>query len=96
MIAGILLIAFLIGMIAGAVTMCLVQARNMVTKLQIISRLWSHITDLRLLQRGTGGKTLEEIENEIDITENLCRPYADADDEELFNSRSDPDVREEK
>ena len=56
----------------------------MTTKLQIISRLWSHITDLRLILRGTSSKTLEEIENEIDITENLCRPYADADDEEAF------------
>lgn len=78
------ILAFLIGMITGAGTMCLVRARNMTTKLQIISRLWSHITDLRLILRGTSSKTLEEIENEIDITENLCRPYADADDEEAF------------
>lgn len=85
MTVGILLIAFFIGMIAGAGTMCLVQARNMATKLQIISRLWSHITDLRLILNGTSSKTLEEVENEIDITENLCRPYADADDEELFD-----------
>lgn len=84
MTVGILLITFLIGMIAGVGATCLVQGRNMTTKLQIISRLWSHITDLRLLQRGTGGKTLEEIENEIDITESLCRPYADTDDEEIF------------
>lgn len=64
--------------------MCLVKARNMTTKLQIISRLWSHITDLRLILKGTSSKTLEEVENEINITESLCRLYADADDEEVF------------
>jgi hypothetical protein len=85
MTVGILLIVVIAGMIAGVGTTCLVQARNMATKLQIISRLWSHITDLRLILNGTSSKTLEEVENEIDITENLCRPYADADDEELFN-----------
>lgn len=84
MTAGIVILTFFAGMIAGLVTTCLVQARNMTTKLQIISRLWSHITDLRLILRGTSSKTLEEIENEIDITEKLCRPYADADDEEVF------------
>lgn len=81
---GIMILLFLIGMIAGAGTMCFVQVGNMATKLQIISRLWSHITDLRLILKGTSSKTLEEVENEIDITESLCRPYADADDEEVF------------
>lgn len=81
---GIMILLFLAGMIAGAGTMCFVQVKNMATKLQIISRLWSHVTDLRLLQRGTGSKTLEDIEREIDVTEKLCRPYADADDEEVF------------
>lgn len=84
MTVGIVILTFFAGMITGLVTTCLAQARNMTTKLQIISRLWSHITDLRLILRGTSSKTLEEIENEIDITENLCRPYADADDEEVF------------
>ncbi len=64
--------------------MCLVKARNMTTTLRIISRLWSHITDLRLILKGTSSKTLEEVENEINITESLCRLYADADDEEVF------------
>lgn len=54
------------------------------TKLKIISRLWSHITDLRMLIRGQGTKTLEEIESEIDITEYYCRPYADVDDIEVY------------
>lgn len=96
MIVGTAILVFLAGMIAGSGVTCLIQVKNMATKLQIISRLWSHITDLRLMLKGTSNKTLEEIENEIDITENLCRPYAGADDEELFNSRSDPDAREEK
>ncbi len=84
MTVGIMILTFFTGAVVGLGTMCLVQARNMTTKLQIISRLWSHITDLRLILRGTSSKTLEEIENEIDITEKLCRPYADADDEEAF------------
>ena len=84
MTVGIMILTFFTGAVVGLGTTCLVQARNMTTKLQIISRLWSHITDLRLILRGTSSKTLEEIENEIDITENLCRPYADADDEEAF------------
>lgn len=96
MTVGTAILVFLAGMIAGSGVTCLIQVKNMATKLQIISRLWSHITDLRLMLKGTSNKTLEEIENEIDITENLCRPYAGADDEELFNSRSDPDAREEK
>ena len=50
------------------------------TKLQIISRLWSHVTDLRMLIREQSKKTLEEIESELDATEYYCRPYADVDD----------------
>lgn len=84
MTAGILLVAFLVGMIAGVGATCLVQVRNMATKLQIISRLWSHIADLRLILNGTSSKTIEEVEDEIDITESLCRPYTNADDEEVF------------
>lgn len=53
------------------------------TKLRIISRLWSHITDLRMLIYGHGNKTMEQIEQELDLTEHYCRPYADADDEEI-------------
>ena len=54
------------------------------TKLQIISRLWSHVTDLRMLIREQSKKTLEEIESELDATEYYCRPYADADDIEAY------------
>lgn len=81
---GYITLAFFAGAVTGIITMCLVQYKNMRTKLQIISRLWSHIADLRLILKGTSSKTLEEVENEIDITESLCRPYADADDEEVF------------
>lgn len=54
----------------------------MMTKIKIISRLWSHITDMRMLIEGKGNKTLSHIENEIDITEYHCRKYADVDDVE--------------
>lgn len=80
----VIIILLLIGMITGAMVIYLEQGRKMVTKIQIIGRLWSHITDLRLLQNGVCSKTLEEIEKEIDVTEMLCRPYADSDDEEIF------------
>lgn len=52
----------------------------MMTKLRIISRLWSHITDLRLYIGEQSSKTLEQIEDELDITEYYCRSYADVDD----------------
>ena len=54
------------------------------TKLKIISRLWSHVIDLRMLIEGHGTKTLEEIESELDVTEYYCRPYADIDDTEDY------------
>ena len=63
------------------------------TKLSIISRLWSHITDLRMLIRGQGNKTLAQIEEELDITEYYCRPYADADDVDKHNEiRAGPET----
>lgn len=46
------------------------------TKLRIISRLLSHITDLRMFINGTGRKTIDQIESEIKITEMHCLPYA--------------------
>lgn len=46
------------------------------TKLRIIYRLWSHITDLRMYINGTGLKTIDQIESEIKITEMHCLPYA--------------------
>lgn len=45
------------------------------TVLQIIAKLWSHITDLRLYARGKSSKTLAEIEKDIAITECYCSVY---------------------
>lgn len=53
------------------------------TKLQIISRLWSHIYDLLLYIKGSRSKTVDQIQHEIDLTERYCRPYADCDDDEF-------------
>lgn len=52
------------------------------SKLKIIARLWSHIADLQLYIAGNRKKSLEQIENELDLTEMYCRPYADTDDVE--------------
>lgn len=45
------------------------------TKLQIISKLWSAIYDMKL-----GNKSQEEIDQKLDILENECRKYADIED----------------
>lgn len=45
------------------------------TVLQIIAKLWSHVTDLRLYARGKSSKTLAEIEKDIAITECYCSVY---------------------
>lgn len=47
------------------------------TKLQIISKLWSAVYDLVFLVKGTPTKSLEEIEDNLDIIESACRKYAD-------------------
>lgn len=53
------------------------------TKLQIISKLWSGIYDLIFLIKGTPTKSLEEIETDLDVIEYACRRYADCDDDEI-------------
>lgn len=53
------------------------------TKLQIISKLWSIIFDLILIIKGESDKSLEDIEKDIDIAEHNCRRYADTEDDEL-------------
>lgn len=53
------------------------------TKLQIISKLWSIIFDLILIIKGENDKSLEDIEKDIDIAEYNCRRYADTEDDEL-------------
>lgn len=54
------------------------------TKLQIINRLWGHVQDLLKYIGGDREKPLDEIEQELDVTEYFCRPYADCDDDELY------------
>jgi hypothetical protein len=46
-----------------------------VTKLQIISRLWSVIYDIKLKT-----KSQDEIDRELDVLEYECRKYADTED----------------
>ncbi len=58
------------------------------TKLQIISKLWSIIFDLILLVKGESKKPLEQIERDIDIAEYNCRKYVD--DELPENIRAEP------
>ena len=54
------------------------------TKLQIISRQWSSIYDLLLyIQDKEKAKSLEDIQQDLDIIEYSCRKYADVDDEEI-------------
>ena len=64
------------------------EKRKRMTKLQIISKLWSAIYDLVFLVNGTPTKSLEEIETDLGIVEYACRKYADCDDDEItFESR---------
>ena len=49
------------------------------TKLQIISKLWSIIYDMKLKT-----KSQSEIDRELDVLEYECRKYSDSEDEELF------------
>lgn len=53
------------------------------TKLQIISKLWSAVYDLMFLVKGTPTKTLEQIESDLDVIEYACRKYVDCDDDEI-------------
>ena len=52
------------------------------TKLRIISKLWSVIYDLRMYINGTGTKTIGRIDRELDVLEHQCRKYTDIDDTE--------------
>lgn len=52
------------------------------TKLQIISKLWSLTYDLLLHAKGYRFKNIEEIEANMDILEYECRKYSDTDDME--------------
>lgn len=50
------------------------------TRLQIISKLWSSIYDLLFLIKGTPGKSLEEIELDLNIIELACRRFDGIED----------------
>lgn len=58
------------------------RGTSAMTKLQIITKLWSCIYDLLFLTKGTPTKSLEQIEHELDKIEMQCRRYADTDDVE--------------
>ena len=49
--------------------------KKRMTKLQIISKLWSIIYDMQLAM-----KPREEIGKELDVLEYECRKYVDTDD----------------
>lgn len=49
------------------------------TKIRIIAKLWSAIYDLKMLIDGTGHKTMQQIDTELEIIEYACREYADDD-----------------
>lgn len=49
------------------------------TKLRIIAKLWSSIYDLLFLIKGTPTKSLDQIHNDLDVIEVMCRPYSDVD-----------------
>lgn len=53
------------------------------TKLQIISKLWSAVYGLVFLVKETPTKTLEQIESDLDVIEYACQKYADCDDDEI-------------
>ena len=50
---------------------------------QIIRKLWSAIYDLLLyIQKDPKRKPLDEIEDNLDLLERVCRKYENIDDEE--------------
>lgn len=52
------------------------------TKLKIISKLWSSIYDLLLYIKGTPSKQMEEIERDLDVLEYECRGLEEDESEE--------------
>lgn len=47
--------------------------------LRIVQKLWSAVYDLKMLIAGTGKKTMEDIDRDLDLIEYQCREYT-ADD----------------
>nr|WP_295301095.1 hypothetical protein [uncultured Blautia sp.] len=61
------------------------------TKLQIIRRLWSVIYDLLLyIQEDSKRKSLDEIEDELDLLERACRRYGGVDEGEMIYEDQQP------
>lgn len=52
--------------------------------LRIISKLWSVIYDLKMYINGTGTKTMDQIDEELDVLEYHCIFYTDTDDTEVI------------
>ena len=49
-------------------------------KLKIIAKLWSAVYDLLFYIDGKSNKSLDQIHNDLDVIEIMCRPYADTED----------------
>ena len=60
------------------------------TQLQIIAKLWSAVYDLVFLIKGTPTKSLADIEEDLNVIEYACRPYAESDDAEFFRKEEMP------
>ncbi len=48
--------------------------------LNIVAKLWAAIYDLLFYIKGESHKSMDQIQEELDMIEYMCRPYADADD----------------
>lgn len=61
--------------------------------MQIIAKLWSAVYDLIFLIKGESGKTLDQIEKNLDLIEYACRRYVDDSGEEQNSERNiDADI----
>lgn len=58
-------------------------------KLKIIAKLWSAVYDLLFYIDGKSNKSLDQIHNDLDVIEAMCRQYADADDVEWQEEMSE-------
>ena len=58
-------------------------------KLKIIAKLWSAVYDLLFYIDGKSRKSLEQIHDDLDIIEVMCRPYADTGDAEWQEETSE-------
>ncbi|MBU5680087.1 hypothetical protein [Blautia sp. MSJ-9] len=56
-------------------------------KLKIIAKLWSAVYDLLFYIDGKSEKSIEQIHNDLDVIEVMCRPYAELYDLEMPEER---------